>query len=115
MEQCVCQATSAGEKIQHLKIFCFLQTWNHLCLAFQNPSKRITVVSNGKIVSNDIDEHLLGVDTLVPLKGISIMGGFQPRQGKYTDSLFGKMTDMQVCNSLGQRKKSWIWDFLFGG
>ena len=84
------------KQIQHLKLFCFLQTWNHLCVAFQNSSKRITVVINGKIVSNDIDEDLLGVDALVPLKRISIMGGFKPRQQKYTDSLFGKMTDVQV-------------------
>ena len=90
MEQRVCQAAHAGEEFQHLNFFCFLQTWNHLCIAFQNSSKRITVVSNGKIVSNDIDEDLLGVDALVPLKRISIMGGFK------SDSLFGKMTDVQV-------------------
>ena len=69
-----------------------------MCLAFKNSNKRITVVSNGNIVSNDIDEHLLGIDALVPLKGISIMGGFKARQQKYTDSLFGKMTDVQVRN-----------------
>ena len=76
--------------------FCFLQTWNHLCIAFESSSKRITVVSNGEIVSNDIDEDLFGLDGLIPLKGISIMGGFRPDQGKYTDPLFGKMTDLQV-------------------
>ena len=70
--------------------------WNHICLAFESVSKKITVVINGKTVSNEIDEHLHDIDVLVPMKSIFIMGGFHKHLQKHVNSLFGKMTDLQV-------------------
>ena len=62
-----------------------------MCIAFENISKRITVAVNGNIVSNEIDEHLLDIEALVPIESLSIMGNLW-----HTNSLFGKMTDVQV-------------------
>ena len=64
-----------------------------MCIAFENISKRITVAVNGNIVSNEIDEHLLDIEALVPMESLSIMGNVQEER---TNSLFGKMTDLQV-------------------
>ena len=75
-----------------IKFFNF-QEWNHMCIAFENISKRITVAVNGNIVSNEIDEHLLDLEALVPMESLSIMGNVQEER---TNSLFGKMTDLQV-------------------
>ena len=64
-----------------------------MCIAFKNISKRITVAVNGNIVSNEIDEHLLDIEALVPMESLSTMGNVQEER---TNSLFGKMSDLQV-------------------
>ena len=70
----------------HVSMTLLPQVWNHVCIAYQRSSARITLVSNGKVISDKIDE------------------GMEKSNSKFSYSLdvhfmndtFGRATDLQM-------------------
>ena len=62
------------------------QVWNHVCAAFQASSARITLVSNGKVISDKIDEEIEKSNSKLSLSlDVHLLY-----------STFGRATDLQV-------------------
>ena len=87
--------------------------WNHVCLSYQNVSRITKIVSNGKVVFDEVDEDLKSSGAVMPddfLKNLYIMGRQPGDDPKQYPSLFGKMTDVNIWDRpLGlEEMEAWI-------
>ena len=70
----------------HVSMTLLPQVWNHVCIAYQRSSARITLVSNGKVMSDKIDEGMEKSNSKFPFSlDVHFMN--------YT---FGRATDLQI-------------------
>ena len=86
--------------------------WNHVCLSYQDVSSVTRIVSNGKVVLDEVDEDLKQSGAVIPddfLNCLYIMG-LAPVDREQYPSLFGKMTDVNIWDrSLGlDEMAAWI-------
>ena len=70
----------------HVSMTLLPQVWNHVCIAYQRSSARIALVSNGKVISDKIDEGMEKSNSKFPFSlDVHFMN--------YT---FGRATDLQI-------------------
>ena len=75
------------------------QVWNHVCAAFQASTARITLASNGKVISDKIDEEIeKSNSTLSFTLDVHLMG-----------STFGRATDLQIWDHWKSPEELLLW------
>ena len=74
------------------------QVWNHVCMATHASSARITLVSNGKVISDKIDESMRSQSKLAFSLNVHLM-----------NSTFGRATDLQIWDHWKSSKDLLQW------
>ena len=75
------------------------QVWNHVCGAFQASTARITLVSNGKVIRDKIDEEVEKSNSTLSFSlDVHLMY-----------STFGRATDLQVWDHWKSPEKLLLW------
>ena len=74
------------DRLYYVSMTLLPQVWNHVCAAFQASTARITLVSNGKVISDKIDEEIEKSNSKLSLSlDVHLLY-----------STFGRATDLQV-------------------